>query len=84
MFLMLYLSGSKPWASARAVNSKRRQAPHLVASNHTMDYGFMLFIIVLGVVSSLDLVTSGHANEKALICVLRSSQRCSRRLCWSA
>jgi hypothetical protein len=45
MFLTLYLTGSKPWEHAQTVTGI-----HHAASDHTHGYGFMLFIIVLGVI----------------------------------
>ena len=66
MFLTLYLSGNRPWENARAIGSGL--GIHHAASDHTHGYGFMLFIIVLGVVE-FSLGLYGHQwnkNEKAL------------------
>jgi sterol desaturase/sphingolipid hydroxylase (fatty acid hydroxylase superfamily) len=63
MFLTLYLTGSKPWEHAQAVTGI-----HHATSNHTHGYGFMLFIIVLGVIQ-FSFGLYGHEwtrNEKAL------------------
>jgi sterol desaturase/sphingolipid hydroxylase (fatty acid hydroxylase superfamily) len=67
MFLTLSLSGSKPWESAHAVTGTGSGIHH-AASNHTPGYGFILFIIVLGVVE-FSFGLYGHTwtrNEKAL------------------
>jgi sterol desaturase/sphingolipid hydroxylase (fatty acid hydroxylase superfamily) len=48
MSLTLFLSGSRPWETVRAVTASGSTLGH-AASGHTR-YGFMLFIIVLGVV----------------------------------
>jgi sterol desaturase/sphingolipid hydroxylase (fatty acid hydroxylase superfamily) len=70
VFLMLgtlYLRGSRPWETVHAVTGSALSARH-PASDHAHGYGFMLFIIALGVVE-FSLGLYGHEwsrNEKAL------------------
>src|SRR5580658_2731979 len=66
MFLTLYLRHSRPWENAQIVGSGL--STHHAASDHAHGYGFMLFIIVLGVVEfSLGLYgKEWNRNEKAL------------------
>jgi sterol desaturase/sphingolipid hydroxylase (fatty acid hydroxylase superfamily) len=67
MFLTLYLSGSKPWDGARSIAGSASGIHHATSSN-THGYGFMLFIVVLGVIE-FSFGLYGHEwtrNEKAL------------------
>jgi sterol desaturase/sphingolipid hydroxylase (fatty acid hydroxylase superfamily) len=67
MLLTLYLRGSRPWENAHAAAAVSLTAHH-AASDHAHGYGFMLFILALGVVE-FSFGLYGHEwnrNEKAL------------------
>jgi sterol desaturase/sphingolipid hydroxylase (fatty acid hydroxylase superfamily) len=65
MLLTLYLRGSRPWENA---HGPQGLSAHHAASDHAHGYGFMLFIIALGVVE-FSFGLYGHEwnrNEKTL------------------
>jgi sterol desaturase/sphingolipid hydroxylase (fatty acid hydroxylase superfamily) len=67
MLLTLYVRGSRPWENVHAATGSGLSMRH-AASDHAHGYGFMLFIIGLGVVEfSLGLYgEEWNRNEKAL------------------
>jgi sterol desaturase/sphingolipid hydroxylase (fatty acid hydroxylase superfamily) len=67
MFLTLYLRGSRPWERSGSVTGSAVSAKHLPAANFH-GYGFLLFIIVLGLLE-FSFGLYGHKwtrNEKML------------------
>ena len=80
MFLTLYLRGSRPWENSQNVGSAL--SIHHAAADHAHGYGFLLFIVVLGVVE-FSLGLYGHEwtrNEKrSILRALLSPSSFSRR-----
>lgn len=67
MFLTLYLGASRPWENAHTAAGGGLSVHH-AASDHAHGYGFMLFIVVLGLVE-FSFGLYGHEwtrNEKTL------------------